>query len=147
MAIPNEEANENKMTVGLSAMHPLFIENASNAKPQSILPRAEKYSNEGKAKSEQDFGRLGDPGGLGAMGLATLSEGSHQRVTIVLQAFDPAQAVTHDDLGQAVIAVAVNAGSLGAGKVLSGIVSKGIADRVAAKILGEIPNCRRRVGP
>lgn len=76
-------------------------------------------------------------GVLGTMGLAALSEGSQQGTTLVLKGLDPGETVSENDLKEAALAVAVNAGSAGLGKGFGSLVAKGLASRVAAKILRE----------
>jgi len=76
----------------------------------------------------------------GTMGLAALSEGSQQGTTLILKGLDPGETVTTDDLKNAALAVAVNAGSAGLGKGFGQLAAKGLSGTVASKILNGTPS-------
>jgi hypothetical protein len=76
-------------------------------------------------------------GVLGGMGIAAVSEASTQGTTLMLKALDPGDTVTLEDVKNAALSVAVNAGSAGLGKGLGKLVAKGLSPIVARRILKE----------
>ncbi len=76
---------------------------------------------------------------LGTMGIAAIQEGSQQGTTLVAQAIDPKSNVSLDDLKNAALAVAINAGSAGFAKGLGGLAAKAIGGRAAEQIIKNTP--------
>jgi hypothetical protein len=78
-------------------------------------------------------------GVLGTMALAGTSEAAQQGTTLIAQGVDPGMSVSLDDVKNAALAVAVNAGTAGLGKGLGNLVAKGVAPKAAEALIKNSP--------
>ena len=78
-------------------------------------------------------------GVLGTMAVAGTGEAAQQGTTLIAQGVDPGMSVSLDDVKDAALAVAVNAGTAGLGKGLGNLVAKGIGGKAAQAVIDNTP--------